>query len=383
MPLCHLAPLFNAIATVAAISAICTSATLTNKKEVDTCPLRVMKFSMSPIVSVAVECRDNSDLPKLVEESGEHIVAGPGGLHLDMCLRDLEENFMGGAPIIVSLTIVSFCETVLERSCRTVMSKSYNKHNCLYMEARPMEQGLAEAIDEGRIDPRDDPKVRSKILSDEFGWDKDVAKKIRCFRPEATSPNMVVDMCKGVQYLNEIKDSIVAGFQWVSKEGALAEENMCGICFEVCDVVVHADAIHRGGGQIIPTARRAIYASQLTTKPRLMEPMGVPIYLVEIQAPESTLPSIYSLLSQNRGLVFQEILRPGISLYNIKAYLPVYESFLFSSRLTSSTSGQAFHQCVFDHWDVVPSDPLEEYTLAARMVSEVRQRKGLKKQVKI
>lgn len=59
---------------------------------------------------------------------------------------------------------------------------------------------------------------------------------------------------------------------------------------QVHDVVLHADAIHRGGGQIIPTCRRALYASELTAKPRLMEP----VYLVEIQAPEQALGGIYS-----------------------------------------------------------------------------------------
>lgn len=44
---------------------------------------------------------------------------------------------------------------------------------------------------------------------------------------------MMVDMTKGVQYLNEIKDSCVAAFQWASKEGVMAEENMRGIAFEV------------------------------------------------------------------------------------------------------------------------------------------------------
>ncbi len=43
-----------------------------------------------------------------------------------------------------------------------------------------------------------------------------------CFGPETTGPNTVVDMCKGVQYLNEIKDSMVGAFQWASKESALA-----------------------------------------------------------------------------------------------------------------------------------------------------------------
>ena len=44
---------------------------------------------------------------------------------------------------------------------------------------------------------------------------------------------MLVDMTKGVQYLNEIKDSCVAAFQWATKEGVMAEENMRGIAFEV------------------------------------------------------------------------------------------------------------------------------------------------------
>ncbi|KAK4398726.1 Elongation factor 2 [Sesamum angolense] len=387
-------PCGNTVAMVGLDQFITKNATLTNEKEVDAHPIRAMKFSVSPVVRVAVQCKVASDLPKLVEglkrlaksdpmvvctieESGEHIVAGAGELHLEICLKDLQEDFMGGAEIIKSDPVVSFRETVLERSCRTVMSKSPNKHNRLYMEARPLEEGLAEAIDDGRIGPRDDPKVRSKILSEEFGWDKELAKKIWCFGPETTGPNMVVDMCKGVQYLNEIKDSVVAGFQWASKEGPLAEENMRGVCFEVCDVVLHADAIHRGGGQVIPTARRVVYASQLTAKPRLLEP----VYLVEIQAPEQALGGIYSVLNQKRGHVFEEMQRPGTPLYNIKAYLPVIESFGFSSTLRAATSGQAFPQCVFDHWDMMSSDPLEAGSQAAALVAEIRKRKGLKEQI--
>ena len=59
----------------------------------------------------------------------------------------------------------------------------------------------------------------------------------------------------------------------------MCEENMRGVRFNVHDVTLHADAIHRGGGQIIPTTRRVLYACVLTASPRLMEP----IYLVEIQ----------------------------------------------------------------------------------------------------
>ncbi|TKY49374.1 Elongation factor 2 [Spatholobus suberectus] len=284
---------------------------------------------------------------------------------------------MNGAEISISDPIVSFRETLFERSCRTVMSKSPNRHNRLYMEGRPMEAGLAEAIDDQKIGPGVDPKSRSKILSEEFGWDKDLAKKIWCFGPEGKGPNMVVDTCRGVQHLNEIKDSVVAGFELAAKEGPMADENMRGVCFEICDVVLHADAIHRGGGQIIPTARRVFYAAMLTAKPRLLEP----VYLVEKQAPEQALGGIYSVLNQKRGHVFEEIQRPGTPLYNVKAYLPVIESFRFNESLRAQTGGQAFPQLVFDHWDMVPSDPLEPGTPAAARVAEIRRKKGLKEQI--
>lgn len=65
---------------------------------------------------------------------------------------------------------------------------------------------------------------------------------------------------------------------------------MRGVRFDVHDVTLHADAIHRGGGQIIPTARRCLYASVLTAQPRLMEP----IYLVEIQVGRPAPPSCCS-----------------------------------------------------------------------------------------
>jgi elongation factor 2 len=59
----------------------------------------------------------------------------------------------------------------------------------------------------------------------------------------------------------------------------MCEENVRGVRFNLLDVTLHADAIHRGGGQIIPTARRCLYACILTAKPRFFEP----VYLVEIQ----------------------------------------------------------------------------------------------------
>merc|ERR1719228_920444 len=324
--------------------------TITTFKEAHN--MKVMKFSVSPVVRVAVEPKNPSDLPKLVEglkrlaksdpmvqcmieESGEHIIAGAGELHLEICLKDLEEDH-AQIPLKKSDPVVSYRETVSEESNQMCLSKSPNKHNRLFMKAVPMPDGLAEDIDKGEVNPRDDFKIRGRYLADKYDYDITEARKIWCFGPDTNGPNLLMDCTKGVQYLNEIKDSVVAGFQWASKEGVLMDENLRAVRFNIYDVTLHTDAIHRGGGQIIPTARRALYACQLTAEPRIMEP----VYCCEIQCPENAVGGIYGVLNRRRGHVFEEAQTPGTPMFVVKAYLPVNESFGFTADLRSNTGRQ-------------------------------------------
>jgi len=362
--------------------------TITTFKEAHN--LKVMKFSVSPVVRVAVEPKNAQDLPKLVEglkrlaksdpmvqcmieESGEHIIAGAGELHLEICLKDLEEDH-AQIPLKKSDPVVSYRETVTEESSIMCLSKSPNKHNRLFMKATCMPDGLPEDIDNGDVSNKQDFKIRGRYLADKYDYDITEARKIWCFGPDTMGPNLLIDCTKGVQYLNEIKDSVVAGFQWATKEGVLCDENMRGARFNIYDVTLHTDAIHRGGGQIIPTARRVLYASALTAGPGLMEP----VYLVEIQCPENAVGGIYGVLNRRRGHVFEEAQTPGTPMFVVKAYLPVNESFGFTADLRSNTGGQAFPQCVFDHWQVMPGDPLQENTKPWQICQDTKKRKGLK-----
>merc|ERR1712071_43212 len=139
--------------------------------------MKVMKFSVSPVVRVAVEAKNPADLPKLVEglkrlsksdpmvviqtaESGEHIIAGAGELHLEICLNDLEEDH-ACVPIKKSDPVVSYRETVAEESDMMCLSKSPNKHNRLFCMAQPLSEDFSVLIDDGTITPRQDPKVRA------------------------------------------------------------------------------------------------------------------------------------------------------------------------------------------------------------------------------
>lgn len=50
----------------------------------------------------------------------------------------------------------------------------------------------------------------------------------------------------------------------------------------------------------------------------------------------------------------------------------------FTADLRSNTGGQAFPQCVFDHWQILPGDPLVADTKPSAIVAEIRKRKGLR-----
>lgn len=115
---------------------------------VDAHTIRSMKYSVSPVVRVAVQAKNPADLPKLVEglkklsksdplvvctteENGQNVIAGCGELHVEICLNDLEKEY-ANCEIIKSEPIVSFKETVTAISNIVCMSKSPNKHNRIY-----------------------------------------------------------------------------------------------------------------------------------------------------------------------------------------------------------------------------------------------------------
>jgi elongation factor 2 len=116
--------------------------------------------------------------------------------------------------------------------------------------------------------------------------DVSTAKKLWCFGPDGNGPNWVLDACTGVQFLSEIKESVVSGFQWASRNGPFASEMLRGVIFKLLDVTLHADAIHRGQGQVMPAARQVMFACMYTANPTLMEPM----YIADIACPVGASP---------------------------------------------------------------------------------------------
>jgi elongation factor 2 len=148
-------------------------------------------------------------------------------------------------PLKISDPVVPYRETVKVESRIVALSKSQNKHNRIFIKAMPIGEELTTAIESGKVNAGDDFKARARVLVDDHGWDITEARKIWCFGPDTTGPNLLVDVTKGVQYLSEIKDSCVVALDWATKEGVCAAENVRGVRYNVVDVVVRQFACRR------------------------------------------------------------------------------------------------------------------------------------------
>merc|ERR1719364_276545 len=178
-------PCGNTVALVGVDQYILKSGTITDIEDAHN--ITAMKYSVSPVVKVAVKPKDGKDLPKLVEglkklsksdplvvctteESGEHVIAGCGELHVEICLKDLREEY-AQCDFVMSDPVVSYRETVSETSSQTALAKSPNKHNRIYLVAEPMDEELCKDIEEGKAGPKAEAKERAKLLKEKHEWE--------------------------------------------------------------------------------------------------------------------------------------------------------------------------------------------------------------------
>ena len=296
------------------------------------------KSIRSPIIYTKVEPKNPSDLPKMVHnmkyltridrfvvpllpDTGEYLLAASDESHIDRCLERMQTDYK----IQTSDKFVSYKEIVKRSSVKICIAKSANKHNLLYGLAEPISNELTTAIEAGKITPDMDFKNKTQILVDEFGWDPSDTLNLWALGPDHSGPNVLVNVVTTeVRFVNEIRDAMMSGFEWAMKEGVLAGENMRSVRMNLIDVSLHSDVIHRGGGQIIPAARRLFHGCQLTAEPTLQEPM----YLFELNFLSSYKDVVYSLLAAKRVSIIEEEETTLLSSWSkLKGYLPVVESF--------------------------------------------------------
>jgi U5 small nuclear ribonucleoprotein component len=363
-------------------------------------------------MKLAIEPLNPAELPKMVEglrrvskaypmvqtkveESGEHVLLGTGELYLDCVMYDLRQVY-SDIEVKVADPIVSFRETVIETSSIKCFAETTNKRNKLTFLAEPLDDGLAENLEAGKVKTQWDQKKLGRFFQVNYNWDLLSSRSVWAFGDSPThGTNILMDDTLpsevDTSLLKTCKSSIVQGFQWATREGPLCEEPVRGTKIKILDCVLADKAIHRGGGQVIPTARKTVHSSLLTATPRLMEP----VYRLQIQCPGAIVDAIQPLLTRRRGHMVQDRPVSGSTHCIVKAYIPVLDSFGFETDLRTFTQGQAMVFSVFDHWSVVPGDPLDRSIilhplepspaqhLARELLIKTRRRKGLSEDVPV
>ena len=343
-------------------------------------PFESIKYISEPVVTIAVEPKHPKDLPRLIEvmqklsiedpnlvatinkETGEYLLSGMGELHLEIATKFIREE---GLEIVTSAPIVVYRETVTTEGV-VAMAKSPNKHNKFWLKVEPLEPEIIEAIENGEITDTMGEKRIGEILYQKYKWPTEEARHVWAIDEYK---NIIINVSKGVQYLQEVKEMIISGFRWACSSGPLSGEPMRGVKVKLIHAELHSDPVHRGWAQCVPAARRAIFGSFLSAKPTILEP----IYKIQVSVPVELIGEVTSLISRKRGRILYTEQKGHLMV--ITGYIPVAETFGLASEMRSATGGKAFWQTTFDHWEPAPE------SVARALIPELRKRRGLPPEV--
>ncbi len=328
-----------------------------------------------PVVTVAVEAKNTKDLPKLIEvlrqvgkedptvrveineETGEHLISGMGELHLEIIAYRINEK---GVEIETSEPIVVYRETVAG-TAGPVEGKSPNKHNRFYIEIEPVEASVMQAIQEGKIK---EGRVKGKEMAKNFieaGMDKEEARRVW----DVYEKNLFINMTRGIQYLDEIKELLMDGFESAMDNGPVAKEKVMGVKIKLMDAKIHEDAVHRGPAQVLPAIRKGIFGAMMSAEPVLLEP----IQKVFINVPQDYMGSATREIQNRRGQIVN-MTQEG-DMVTVESTVPVAEMFGFAGDIRSATEGRCLWSTENAGFERLPNE------LQHTITREVRTRKGL------
>lgn len=329
-----------------------------------------------PVVTIAVEPKNVKDLPKLIEvlrdvakqdptvkvnineKTGEQLILGMGELHLEIVTTRIKNDKK--LDIVISEPIVVYRESVLG-TAGPVEGKSPNKHNRFYIEVEPLDEGIINALNNNDLK---EGRIKSKEMAKEFiefGMDKEESRRVWTIY----NKSMFLNMTRGIQHLDEVKELLLEGFEEALKEGPLASDEVTGLKFKLADAKLHEDAVHRGPAQVLPAIKNAIYGVMMLANPCLVEP----IQKVFISAPIEYIGACNREIQNRRGIMVDQEIFGEVS--EMEFEVPIAEMFGFAGDIRSATGGRGLFSTEMKGFNTLP------VYLQDNVVREIRQRKGL------
>jgi elongation factor 2 len=326
-------------------------------------PFERIRYVSEPVVTLAVEPKDSKDLSGLLvamgklatedpnlaisinRETGEYLLSGMGELHLEVAVK-LLKDYLSGMEIATSSPRVVHRETATRKGV-IAKAKSPNKQNQFAVQAAPIEEDLVRQIEQDGSSARN---VRTMVAVDEY-------------------KNVLVDCIDKAEQFRGILDFVISGFTFACKAGPLCGEPLRGVKINLMEIQLSENPEHCGPVEIMHGVGKAIFGSFLTAKPMLLEP----VYRTVISSPTELAGECSKIISSRRGKI-SAFEQKGVSTA-ISGFIPVAETFGLAAELRSATSGRAFWQSMFDHWEKVPAK------LEAKTIKEIRKRKGLPSEI--
>jgi elongation factor 2 len=326
-------------------------------------PFERIMYVSEPVVTVAVEPKNPTDLPFLLDaidklaledpnlaaevnrETGEYLLSGMGELHLEVAVK-LLRDYASGMEITTSSPRVVYRESVTRKGI-VAAAKSPNKQNKFAAQVEPLTESFLKLIEQ----------------------DAEARKAGNILAVDAQRKNMMADCTGKTEQIREILDFVTSGFDYACSAGPLCGEPLRHVKVNLMEIQLSEKAEYRNPVEVMHGVGKAIFGSFLTAKPVLLEP----VYKTVISVPTEFAGECSRILSGRRGKI--SAFEQKGTLAMITGYVPVAETFGLSEELRSATSGRAFWQSMFDRWRKMPEN------LAAKIIREVRKKKGLPSEV--
>jgi elongation factor 2 len=341
-------------------------------------PFERIKYLSEPVIRIAIDPKNPKDLPSLEEamnrlsvedpnlvatidkETGQYLLSGMGELHLEIAVKLLTQ-YSGGAELAASSPIVAYRESILDQG-EVVMTRSPNKDNGFWVQVKPLENEVIKLMENSELAEEMGQKQIQNTLQKEAKYPTEEARNVWALDEYR---NMLIDSTKNVQNLDKVKGSIISGFHWACKTGPLCEEPLRGVKVEILNAQLDKEPKQRDPPQIMRAISRAILGSALTAKPVLLEP----IYKINVSVPSQWFGTCSSILARRRGKILTTEHRGALAV--IAGYIPVAETFGLSAEMRSATSGHAFWQSTFAHWEKTSE------SVSAEVIKKIREKRGL------
>ena len=325
-------------------------------------PFDQVRYVSEPVVTVAVEPKNPADLPKLLEaldqlakedpnlvasvnkETGEHLLSGMGELHLEITVKQLQDN-LGSMEISASSPRVVYREKATRKG-KVATALSPNQQNKFTVQVEPLTKKTANLVERESKSPSEE----DVLAVDEH-------------------ENVLVDCTGKNEQLREVLDFVISGFTFACNAGPLCGEPMRGVQVNLLDIQLGEDAEQCSPVEVMRGVGKAVFGSFLTAEPVLLEP----VYKTVISAPTELAGACSRIVSSRRGKISAFEQKGAFTV--LTSHIPVAGTFGLSSELRSATSGRAFWQSMFDRWEKMPAK------LEAKTIKELRKRKGLPAEV--